>query len=193
MAEAGAPSPAERLLRHPLPQPDARSCGAASMRVADLLHAAATTGAVAPPALTLFQADVLALHRRLTSPRDGRGRVQLPWPAALGTPPWAVARHLAGLTGQAYRSRWIRTGDPVAELEGATATAPVGLYVGNGWLPRHVVLVVGGTGEALAVYEPTSGRLVTVGHEALRSRRLRLAGWDVPWFSVRPAARRTPA
>ncbi|MFC6284968.1 hypothetical protein ACFP3Q_05450 [Nocardioides sp. GCM10027113] len=188
MAEAGASSPAERLLRHPLPQPDARSCGAASMRVAELLRAAA-----APPVLTGFHAEVLALHRRLTSGRDGRGRLQLPWPQALGTPPWAVARHLAGLTGQAYRSRWIRTGDPVPDVAGATSHAPVGLYVGNAWLPRHVVLVVGGTDEVLAVYEPTSGRLVTVGHEALRSRRLRLAGWDVPWFSVRPAARRTPA
>ena len=38
-----------------------------------------------------FAGSVLALHRQLTG-ASAFGRAQLPWPRALGTPPWAVAR-----------------------------------------------------------------------------------------------------
>jgi hypothetical protein len=183
-------TPAERLLRRSLAQPDRRSCGAACVVVAGMLSRAEPE----PPAPTTFREQVLATHRRLTGPLDARGRVQLPWPRALGTPPWAVARELAALTGLRYRVRWVRTRrEAVGSLDDAHAGSPIALYVGNRWLPRHVVLVVGATRDGLRTYEPTSGRLVTVSRATVTSRRLRLAGWDVPWFSVRPAARRTSA
>ena len=49
-----------------------------------------------------FAADVLAMHRRATS-ATSRGRLQVPWPRALGTPPWAVARELCRRHGAAPR------------------------------------------------------------------------------------------
>jgi hypothetical protein len=160
------------------------------MALAELLVANAGQA----PGAGAFRERVLALHRRLTSPVDSRGRAQLPWPRALGTPPWAVARHLAALVGTPYVTRWTRTGRrAVDSLPPAGPLTPVALYVGSRWLPRHVVLVVGADAEGLAVYEPAGGRLVRVARTALAGHRLGLAGWDVPWFSVVPAARRTPA
>lgn len=190
MADGPAPSSAERLLRRPLPQPDRRSCGAASLVLAELM----VSGADEAPDADSFRARVLDTHRRLTGPVDARSRMQLPWPRALGTPPWAVARALGALTGVPHRTRWVRTGRGAAEtLEGAHAGAPAAFYVGSRWLPRHVVLVVGATADGFRTYEPASGRLLTVSRAAVTGRRLALAGWDVPWFSVRPAGRRTPA
>ena len=50
------------------------------------------------------------LHRRLTSLSDTAGGWQVPWPRALGTPPWAVARELGLLTGVPYAVRSVRLG-----------------------------------------------------------------------------------
>lgn len=142
-----------------LRQPDARSCGAACMVVA--------AGAAAP---TTFGVDVLATHRRLTR-RRLHGRWQLPWPRALGTPPWAVARELAALTGTPHRVRVLR-------WRQQSPLPPGALYVGSRWLPRHVVLVL--EGDPPTCYEPASGR-----PQPLDGRPL--AGWPVRWLCVVPA------
>ncbi|MFC4784235.1 hypothetical protein ACT8ZV_07160 [Nocardioides sp. MAHUQ-72] len=194
MTEPGGSHGSGEVFRRALPQPDRRSCGAASLVVARMLGDSPYAGSVLGRGS--FAAEVLALHRRLTSGLDARGRLQLPWPRALGTPPWAVARHLAALTGSRHRARWARTGraataDRVLDL--AAGGRPVVVYVGSRWLPRHVVLVVGREGDGLAVYEPASGRLVAVSRSALASGPLDLGGWATPWFSVEPRARRTPA
>jgi hypothetical protein len=47
-----------------------------------------------------------------------------------------------------------------------------------------VVLVLRSTGGDLAVYEPSIGRVVAVSRKAFVTRRLALAGWDVPWCVV---------
>ncbi|MFC5176084.1 hypothetical protein [Nocardioides taihuensis] len=168
-------------------QPDRRTCGPSSLVVARALHE--PSYAVRVGAAAGFRAEVLALHRRVTGWTDRTGRLQLPWPRALGTAPWAAARDLAATVGTPYR-----TGRVTADtLTAATPEAPVALYVGNRWSPRHVVLVTECREGTLRVYEPSSGRWVDLPLAALLGRRFRLAGWDRPWFSVAPRARRTPA
>ncbi len=147
-----------------LRQPDARSCGAASMVMARAL----ADPAYAETATTSFTPDVLATHRRLTSWRL-RGRLQLPWPRTLGTPPWAVARELSALTGRRHHVRLVRWS--------SRAPARGALYVGSRWLPRHVVLVV--DDHPARCYEPASGRVLPVDGRPL-------AGWPVSWFVVAP-------
>lgn len=176
-----------------LAQPDQRSCGAAVLVVAGMLDQPSYAARMVDPGQ--FRAEVLAMHRRTTSAVDVRGRLQVPWPRALGTPPWAVARQLTGTTGVPHGThlgRWdaARSFDSIAA---ATACAAVPFYVGSRALPRHVVLALGTDAGRLWCYEPSSGRVLGVDRAAFADHRLGLAGWDVPWFSVQPAARRTPA
>lgn len=133
-----------------------------------------------------FRDEVLDLHRQVTRPLDARGALQLPWPRALGTPPWAVARHLSALDPErTYRARLaFRRSRAFDRL--VAAAPPSVLFVGSRWLPRHVVLVVDANPAALRVYEPSRGRLVEVAREELVRARLDLAGWRKPWFTVTP-------
>lgn len=178
-----------------LRQPDARSCGATVLVVARMLADPAYDKHVRPD----FAAEVLATHRRITGVRGPAGRPQLPWPRALGTPPWALARALGTVATQArparpYRTRPVRTGRRGRAFDEVLAALwdgrPVALYVGTRLLPRHVVLVLGepGHGAGLRCYEPAQGRLVDVGRQSFVEGRLGLAGWDRAWFVVLPAA-----
>lgn len=168
-----------------LRQPDQRSCGAACLVAAQGLRDSAYRQRVSSP--TAFRAEVLAMHSRVTSSVDVSGRVQPPWPQALGTPPWAVARQLGGTTGRDYTSLPVRWRDGGTAYDALVGHAlPAAAYVGNAWLPRHVVLVVGGDAEALEVYEPASGRVVDVDRGRFADHRLDLGGWDVPWFTITP-------
>ncbi len=169
-----------------LRQPDRRSCGAACLVVAHALRNPAYAERVSDTAG--FRTEVLAMHRRVTSPADVRGRAQLPWPQALGTPPWAVERQLAGTSGVPHRSRLVRWDDREAVHDAlASGGLPAALYVGQAWLPRHIVLVLGADAEALRVYEPSGGRVERVPRAAFTADRLELGGWEVPWFTVAPA------
>lgn len=153
-----------------LRQPDQRSCGAASMRMARLLSFGLSTTAAD------FRTDVLALHRRLTGAHDARHRLQVPWSRAVGTPPWAVAHELSDIVGVPYRTSLTTSADraraPLSDRQRVAA-----LYVGSRWLPRHVVLVLPGT--PLRCYEPASGWVLPVDLTGLH-----LAGWRQPWFVV---------
>jgi hypothetical protein len=205
VAEDPRPQWAAEAFGHRLTQPDRRSCGATVLVVARMLADPGYAGLAGSAAS--FRAEVLAMHRRVTSLADVRGRLQPPWPRALGTPPWAVARQLEGTTGLDHRIRFVRAGGRDAaydEIEAVTARRlPVPVYVGNRWLPRHVVLALGEVDGGLRVYEPSAGRLVDVSRASFLAGTLDLAGWDVPWFSLpaRPAppappprsGRRTPA
>ncbi len=123
------------------------------------------------------------------------GTLQLPWPRALGTPPWGARRELefgASDPDADYDVTWLRLRSR-AGLEQAYAALrarvrdgrPALLYVGNAALPRHVVLVMPPSGEQeLDVYEPSTGRVLDLPRQAFVERRLRLAGWDVPWAAV---------
>lgn len=189
--------PAEPALRRslqatPLRQPDARSCGAS----VGVLTRVLSSGAPLPHP-DHFAADVLQLHRRLTSTRDAAGRLQAPWPRALGTPPWALAHHLGVVTGHEHRVRWVRLGTDhaTATVEAVLATGrPVPLYVGSATLPRHVVLVLP-TDRVVAVeaegrrtwsaYDPATGRLRGLPVTEWVAGRL-ATGWPVPWAVVLP-------
>ncbi len=201
MTDLAADRPwAARLLAEDLRQPDARSCGAASLvvaralrdeRYAEMLVAGRhpTTGWTllgAPE--RRFGTEVLAMHARVTGPVDVVGRLQLPWPTFLGTPPWAVARQLSSRVMR-WRWRLALTGLPVDAIHAALARGlPVPAYVGTRWSPRHVVLAVGSSDEgALAVYDPAAGRVVTVSGSRLGQGSLPFGRWDHAWFVVLPA------
>ena len=170
-------------------QPDRRSCGAAALVTARRGIDAEYAARVADH--DTFAAEVLRLHRRLTSHADDAGRRQLPWPRALGTPPWAVARQLGLLTRTPYAVRPARRGTALWEqLAGATPERPVAVYVGDRWLPRHVVLVTGRDADVASTYEPAAGRTEHVGRERWVAGPLRLAGWHRPWLVVAPSGQR---
>ena len=112
-----------------LKQPDQRSCGAACLVVAQGLRDAAYRERVTDPAT--FRTEVLAMHGRITSSVDVAGRIQLPWPRDLGTPPWAVANQLAGVSGVPHTSQLLRGGDLDAAYDRLLGLPrPAALFVG---------------------------------------------------------------
>jgi hypothetical protein len=171
-----------------LHQPDQRSCGPSALVVARLLLDERYADSVLPGGAVLFRSEVLDLHQRVTRPVLA-GRLQLPWPRALGTPPWAVARDLSLLPPPTRsRARLVLRRRSAYDRVGAALRRgrPVPLYVGSRWLPRHVVLVVGTLGDGLQLYDPAAGRVVEETRAAFETRRLRLSGWDRPWIAVLP-------
>lgn len=141
-------------------------------------------------------------HRTNGWSRPGGG-LQLPWPAALGTPPWGAVHELefgAADPDTDYRTHVVRLRTPAQldalhrQLHASVAEGrPAILYVGDRWLPRHVVLVMPPTGTAeLDVYEPGEGRVRDLTSQDLREHRLGLGGWDVPWFALLPTHPATP-
>jgi hypothetical protein len=191
---------ADRVVARGRRQPDARSCGAASLVMARMLTDEAyarllldgthpRTGVRVPgPLPARLDAEVLATHRRLTSTRDGTGHPQPPWPRVLGTPPWNLARALAD-RGVRYGVRTTRTGGIGAEgLVGRSLAAghPVAWYVGTPRLPRHVVLVAGSRSGRWQVWDPARGRVVELPRAAVAGGRFRLGRWSTSWFLVLP-------
>ncbi|GAB3256738.1 cysteine peptidase family C39 domain-containing protein [Nocardioides dilutus] len=175
-------------------QPDQRSCGPSAVVAARMLLDRSYADAVRDAQDDRFASDVLTTHRRATSALVG-GRLQVPWPRALGTPPWAVARELSAVSGPgapARSYRWrvavLRPGSAFDRAAtGVDAGRPVGLYVGNAWLPRHVVLVVGrADDDALWVYDPARGARVEMTRASVKSRALTFGRWDRLWFDVSP-------
>jgi hypothetical protein len=174
-----------------LKQADQRSCGPSSLVVAHMLLDQAYAATQNPHA---FAGSVLALHRELTSPSFG-GRAQLPWPRALGTPPWAVAHAMTAYAGIPYRSRVVRWGGRADDLDALRAAVDAGrpcpMYVGSRWLPRHVVLAVapGADAGSVQVYNPARGTVAELTREAFESGTLTTFGsWTYPWFVVLPKA-----
>ncbi|MDP3893060.1 hypothetical protein [Nocardioides sp.] len=188
-----------RLVEQPLVQPDHRSCGAAVLVLARALtdegyaellvtgRHPRTDVTLDGPLVDRFHQEVLALHRRVTGPVDVRGRLQLPWPRVIGTPPWAVA----GQLGASYTTRAVlparRESAYDTILTGLGHQRPVALFVGNRRLPRHVVLTLAGDERRLVVYDPGHGLMAEVPRDSFAGARLRVSGWDVPWFVVTPA------
>lgn len=177
------------IFDRPLRQPDQRSCGASVLVVARMLSDPEYADRILDDP-DRFGQEVLAVHERTTGSVTANGALQLPWPRALGTPPWAVAHELTARTGREHRSHavlpWDREG-ALAAIRGATAAGhPVPLYIGSRWLPRHVVLVLD-TG--LRTYDPSRGRVGTLDAAQFTAGELDLARWPVPWFTVLPVRR----
>lgn len=148
-----------------------------------------------------FAAYERVVMARTNAPGWRSGRFNPPWPRALGTPPWGAKGELefgASRIGTRYtvevlrpdsadalRIGYDRLVDVVAEGE------PGLLYVGNAFLPRHVVLILPGDGDRIVdVYDPSSGRVRVLRRDEVIERRIGLAGWDVPWMVVQPTGER---
>lgn len=193
---------ATRLLGQPLVQPDNTSCGAASLVVAractddayaELLlegtHPGTGFASVGGTAVERFREETLSMHRRVTSMVAVSGRLQLPWPSAFGTPPWAVANQLAA-GGTPYSTHTVRTrpdSAPALALPALERQVPVAFYVGDSWLPRHVVLGLGtAPHDGLRIYDPAIGGIRVVTRQAFATRSLPFGRWDQPWFVITP-------
>jgi len=182
-------------------QADATTCGSAVLTMLTAIGdpslavwlVTGTVGSVRPPELAGAPAGALTLLA--TAPAERRfAAVQrvlkrrstatalfgLPWPAALGTPPWGAAR-VARFPGVTFHHQPVDDTDQVhlrrvldAVEQALAAGVPVPLYSGGdssgGWataVPRHVVLAVGRGPGGLRVFEPGQGRLHTVSRRAL--------------------------
>lgn len=161
-----------------LRQPDGVSCGPTSLVAARMLLEPSWRPAD-------VRAEVARTHRRLTSPHSMRDRFQVPWPRALGTPPWAAANALSALTGEAIATVNARPRPAVAYdvLVERVRTRPVVVYLGTRWLPRHVVLAFAtlGRGDAVRLFDPARGALVTVPGDRWLQHRVGVAGWSHFW------------
>jgi hypothetical protein len=168
-----------------LSQPDQRSCGPSSLVAAHILLDPAYAATQNPHA---FAGTVLDLHRQLTG-TSAFGRAQLPWPRALGTPPWAVARAMSSFAGVPYSSTLVPLHSRsrlFSRLSAAVAVRPAPMYVGD-WIPRHVVLAVGPTDDGVQVYNPAHGTLVEMTQSDFEAGKLTAFGrWTRPWFVVLP-------
>lgn len=133
---------------------------------------------------------------RTVAPRGLRGP-QVPWPGALGTPPWTALAELVAAQGcspRDYRLDVLRH-RPVAERARrlralADAVCPgraALLYVGSATMPRHVCLVArpDAAGDAV-VYEPSRGEVRALDPDALASGAQALGGWPLPWVALVP-------
>jgi hypothetical protein len=188
-------------------QPDARSCGAASMVVARFLGDPAYRTLLEGGSLTSprtvagdaalrerFNTETLAMHARITGLADTSGKPQIPWPRKFGTPPWAVARQLSATPGAdgtttSYSWHVARTSLSTAYerlLDSTQADRVAAIFIGSTWIPRHVVLVVGATGATLTVYDPARGRVSSLDRVAFTGSHIDIAGWDVGWMVVTP-------
>lgn len=195
-----------------LRQVDDRTCGAASLIAARMLlspaYARMLLAGVTTSAEPLHaQADmrsrfaeqsrrVHARTNRALGRMSARGfRVRVPWPRALGTPPWGVRDELRALTDVKYRtmlidsdSRTSRARAYAALTRSVASGLPAALFTGNDLSPRHVVLAIGrspGPNSALRVFDP--GRGVVVGmSRADFEGRLGDVAWTRPWAVVVP-------
>lgn len=190
-----------------LVQPDGRSCGAASLVAARMMvdpgyAELVTTGTHPGTGVTLagstperFGHEALAMHRRVTGAAVLGGGMQLPWPRVIGTPPWAVAHQLSatggpGLDPTPYDVDVVRVlpGDSGLLIRrGLALGRPVAVFVGDRWLPRHVVLAVDATGDSIDCYDPARGRVIAASTRAFTDRRLPFGRWTHVWFVVSPA------
>lgn len=168
-----------------LTQPDRRSCGAAVLVMARRLVDPGYAVRVGDQAA--FAREVTSLHRRVTSAADSAGRFQVPWPRAIGTPPWAMARELRLITGADYTTRAARRGGLWEHLRRTSPDRPAAVFVGDRLSPRHVVLVARVVGGAAWTYEPAAGVATPVDRSRWTEGPLRLAGWDRPWLVVAAA------
>jgi hypothetical protein len=178
------------------------TCGSACLTVARMLanppfadwivHGDLRSTHTADERFAAYEQVVAARTNAVVGPG---GRLQAPWPRTLGTPPWGARHeieHGASRPGTRYAVGWARlSGIPALRQayddlrRRVDEGRPALLYVGNAWLPRHVVLALpGATG--IDVYEPSIGRVVALSRQAFVARRVALGGWDVPWCIVWP-------
>ena len=178
---------ADRLLAAHPRQPDQRSCGASVLVMERALRDEDYARWLVEDA-DRFREESLGTHGRTTGPVTAAGSLQIPWPRALGTPPWAVVNALGAATGRTWVAKLALSRAPALEalVVAVAAGTPSPLYVGSRWLPRHVVLAIEVDETSLRCYEPHSGRVLSVTRAAFLDASFRLAGWNKPWCVVVP-------
>lgn len=130
-----------------------------------------------------------ALQRAVHTESNRHGLAMLPWPRALGTPPWRVdnVTRVAGLRFDTALVDDSSVDDVEAMVTHASAalreSIPVPMYTGGdsrtgiaAMVPRHVVLLTSVRDHVFQVYEPSSGEV----------RELAAAAWFQDG-STRPA------
>ena len=199
------------------------TCGSASLTVARMLVSPEfgqwVVDGIDPkggPTDSRSEAQRFAEHEREVMSRTNGiraagGKLNVPWPRALGTPPWGAEKELefgAARPGAAYAMRLVRLGSSDALRDShrdlvrlVREDLPALLYIGNAWAPRHVTLVLpggggggvgngggagSGGGGGLDVYDPATGSVTELSLERFASRALGIAGWNVPWITVQP-------
>jgi hypothetical protein len=193
---------AEQALASGLVQPDTTTCGSCVLVVAwvlnDPAYAKSLVDDEAPGTLQdRFKQRALAMHRLTSKFKDTGGGWQLPWPKALGTQPWALAREMtneAGEKGKDYAAAPMLPGQRARSYRRVAALNRDGhavpLFVGNKWAPRHVVLALPAEESAkgdVRIYDPASGDRYPIGEAEFSAGRLDVAGWQVPWLVVVPS------
>lgn len=111
-----------------------------------------------------------------------------------GTRPASLARLLATAGGAerlvARRSAVVdprRAGESYDAVTAAVGAGwPVPLFIGNGVMPRHVVLVVRADDEQLSFYDPSCGQERRCSRVAFLDAGFDVAGWPVPWLALLP-------
>ncbi len=188
----------DRALRQrTLVQSTTTTCGSATLVVARMLADEAYLLQVlkGPGARERFAAQEQVIKRSTNGLRGPAGSLQLPWPSALGTPPWGTASAMTRLFGPRLRYR-VRAVDSDSRPErlaafGSLASTvaagnPAVLYVGDDLTPRHVTLALSVDDDGLRIYDPAVGRLVTVARSAFEAGRVGVAGWQRVWAVVEP-------
>ncbi|MBX7430956.1 hypothetical protein JDV09_02340 [Mycobacterium sp. Y57] len=112
------------------------------------------------------------------------------WPRMLGTTPMGMAHAItvhARVRGRRYRWRSFRgRRDRMADVQSAVRAGwPVAMLIGA-VVPRHWVLIVKATGDALHCYEPSSGEVRVVDVADVRNARLTPLGYRRPFAFVLP-------
>ena len=159
-------------------------------------------GSLVRRAAERFAAYEDVVHRRVTSTTGAQGAGQVPWPRALGTPPWGARRELEDLAlpvGTRYRSVLVRWSPESARAQlldwlatHVTATQPGLIYVGSPRLPRHVALLVRGS-DGLVVYDPGDGSVGPLDVAGVSAARAPIGGWRMPWWLIGPVGAGHPA
>jgi hypothetical protein len=194
----------DQALDSGLVQPDQTTCGSSVLVVAHMLsdpsYAAFMANGPTPVAggatgnvQDRFRQAAVAMHRLTSGIKTASGQFQLPWPSALGTQPWSLAREMTTLTGRSYRVALIVASQRSRMFNRLTSLALAGtlvpLFVGSRWLPRHVVLVLPWhdlPSDQVVIYDPASGRRYPITAGDFGAGRLDVAGWSVPWAAIMP-------
>ena len=191
---------------HRLVQQTSTTCGSASLVVARMLNDPvyalevlggydATTGTTDAGTIEeRFAAAELEAKARTNDSVGSDGERTLPWPDAIGTSPWGAAEEMNGTAGgDGYGVALVDSDSPSDRQQAYDALEraaldgrPALMYVGDGTIPRHVVLVVGSTDTGLLVYEPGGGGVVEISERDFVSGDTSVLGWGRPWAVVAP-------
>ncbi len=171
------------------------TCGAASLVVAQrLLEQMPLPAADDPVETEDFQGAEFARFGRTNNPWEARA-LRMPWPMALGTPPWGALAELRQIvrTERAGRPRYglemVRRDGAAglgAALQSVEVDQPALLYVGTRWMPRHVCVLAEDAQGRLALYDPAAGSVVEADLDALAAGEQAVAGWRQPWVVIAP-------